>query len=860
VKGVGLILRLINLRHFRQRKMRTALTAGGIAAGVALLFSISVINGTLVSSARASVRDLAGSAEIEVASADTTGLPEQDVELIEGVEGVRDAIPVLRATTKLTGGDGSRRILVLGVTPTFSNLFPSGSDRPAIEFKGGVGAGDGLVLSASLARELDAPIGTKVAVEGPSGPTLLTVTGTVAGGPISLLNGGDLGAMLLPAAQNAFGREGRVDSIYVVADKDPDIADLSRRLDEALGGAAIVGPPGERGRGFDETFGALSTLTSLAGLVALFVAMFVVYNTMSMSLAERRREISMLQTFGATTKQVALAFLSEAATLGIISAAVGILLGALLAAVLVGPAATQYGILPLTAVGGINVTTTEIVVAGVGGVLVAVMGAVIPALRVLDVAPVESLRPEASYEWAGARRSKASRSLRAPAAVAALVTALALLALFARSPQVKPLAIAGLLSGLSGITLLLPSIVPPAIGSLRGVTERLLGTVGRLAADALLKNPGRTTYTVGALVLTLGMVVSVGAALGSYEDQIGAQAEATFAAPLYVGSSTFTGLGSDQPLPQHLESDIESVPEVASAYPQRYVSIDIGGSQALLYAVPTLEAERAGAAERFAGSSEDEATLIEGLRAGGVVVSDLTAKRHDVATGDSLEIPTPAGAKPFRVVGTFPDLPSFDSMYIDYDVYSGLWKDDKVDRFAVLLDPGVDTSTGASAVAAAVTASGSPAEVLTKDELIDRILEAIDGLFSIARGIQFAALLIAMLTIANTMFTTVFERRWESGLSRALGMGPRQLRRSVMVEAATIGVVGSVGAAALGLLLGLVMTRIMEVQFSWSIAFHAPWLLLVGSIAAGSLVSLLAGALPSRIATGTPIIEALRYE
>lgn len=858
--GLALVLSSVNLRHFRRRKMRTALTAGGIAAGVALVFSISVINGTLLSSARASVRDLAGAAELEVASADTTGLPGRDVQLVAGVTGVEKAVPVLRVNTKLTGGDGSRRILVLGVTPQFSSLFPTGLDDDDLRFEGGVGDGDGLILSGSLAADLEAPIGTKVAVEGPSGPSLLTVTGTVSGGPVSLLNGGDLGAMFLPAAQRAFGREDRVDSIYVVTSPQADLTALSREIDERLGGAAIVGPPGERGRGFDETFGALSTLTSLAGLVALFVAMFVVYNTMSMSLAERRREISMLQTFGATTKQVAGAFLAEAALLGAVSATVGIALGALLAAVLVAPAATQYSILPLTSVGGVSVTSGEVAVAGFGGLLVALLGALIPALRVLNVAPVESLRPEASYEWTSPRRTDRLRSFRLPLAVGALVTALGLLALFARSPQVKPLAIAGLLAGLSGITLLLPSVVPAAIRSLRVVTEKTLGTVGRLAADALLKNPGRTTYTVGALVLTLGMVVSVGAALGSYEDQVESQARATFAAPLYVGSSSFTGLGSDQPLSRDLEGDIEAVPEVASAYPQRYVSVDIDGSQALLYAVPTLEAEHAGAAERFAGAAEDEATLVEGLRAGGVVVSALTAKRHALETGGFLDIPTPTGARRFPVVGTFPDLASFDSMYIDYGTYRRYWKDDKVDRFAVLLRPGVDEITARTSLGAAVTRSGSPAEVLTKDALIDRILKAIRGLFSIARGIQVAALLIAILTIANTMFTTVFERRWESGLSRALGMGPRQLRRSVMIEAATIGVVGSVGAAVLGILLGYVMTRIMEVQFSWSIAFHAPWFLVVGSIVTGSLVSVAAGTLPSRIATRTPIIEALRYE
>ncbi|MEA2499815.1 MAG: putative transport system permease protein, partial [Actinomycetota bacterium] len=807
--GLGVVLRFVNLRHFRSHKMRTGLTAAGIAAGVALVFSISVINGTLISSARASVRDLAGAAEIEVAAADSTGLSTATVQTVEDVAGVERAIPVLRVTTKFTGAEGTRRALVLGVGPDFAQLFPGGLDPGELRVSGGVGSGGaGLVLSETLARRLGSPIGDIVAAETPGGAAPLTVTGTIGGGPVSTLNGGDLGVMLLPAAQSAFERRDRVDSVYVIVDPRADIGDVTRAIDETLKGAAIVGPPGERGRGFDDTFGALSTLTSLAGLVALFVAMFVVYNTMSMSLAERRREISMVQAFGAPPKAVAGAFLAEAALLGVLASAAGILLGGVLAKLLVGAAVTQYSILPLTSVGGLIVAPGQVAVAGVGGVAVALLGALLPALRVLHVAPIESLRPEASYEWVPADASR-RRSKRVPAAVAGLALSLVLLALFARSPQTKQLAIAGLLAGLTGVTLILPAVVPAAVRIVAPLIRRTLGTVGRLAVDALLKNPGRTTYTIGALVLTLGMVVSVGAALGSYEDEIETQAESTFAAPLFVGAESFTGLGSDQPLPGSFETAIESIDGVAAAYAQRYVSVDIEGQQALLYALPTIEAERAGNGERFAGASEDAETLIEGLAEGGVVVSRLTAKRHGLVNGGSFVIPTPVGERSFRVVGTFPDLASFDSMYIDRGTYRRFWEDDKADRFAVMLSPGSDEAKVTEGLRRAIAEAGIPAEVLTKQALIDRILSAIKGLFSIARGIQIAALLIAVLTIANTMFTAVFERRWESGLSRALGMSARQLRRSVVIEAALIGLIGSAGAALLGLILGYVMTQIM---------------------------------------------------
>jgi putative ABC transport system permease protein len=860
VKGTVVVLRYLNLRHFRRRRLRTALTAAGIAAGVALVFSISVINGTLLASARESIRDLAGDAEIEVASADATGLSEAAIADVRSVEGVEDAIPVLRVSTEVTGTDGNVRLLVIGVTPSFRDLFRGDEDAADLRVEGGAGSGaDGLILAEATAGRIDAPIGTIVAAVAPSGPAALTVTGTVEGGRISSLNGGAIGVMYLPAAQEAFERPGRVDSIYVVVAPDADLTAVAGDIERRLGGGAIVGPPGTRGRGFDETFGALSTLTSLAGIVALFVAMFVVYNTMSMSLAERRREISMVQAFGATRRHVAGAFLAEAGLIGVLASTMGLVLGGALAQILVGPAATQYSILPLTSVGSIAVTPAQIVIAGVGGVVVAILGALLPALSVFRVAPVESLRPEANYEWSSAR-SRRVRAARLPVAAGTLVLALVLLGLFARTPQVKPLAIAGLLAGLIGVTLALPALVPRVGTLLQPLVVRSFGTLGRIASDALLKNPGRTTYTVGALVLTLGMVVSVGAALGSYEDEVETQAESSFATPLFVGSSSFTGLGSDQPLDADLERGIESVDGVESAFPQRYVSVDIEGQQALLYAVPTLEAQAAGSGERFVGASENEERLVDGLVDGGIVISRLTAKRHGLATGASLEIPTPSGAHSFPVVGVFPDLASFDSMFIDHATYLRFWKDDKVDRYAVVVEPGADVGATADRLKDLIAQTGAPADVLTKRELIDTILSAIRGLFSIARGIQIAALLIAILTIANTMFTGVLERRWESGLSRALGMSAAQLRASILLEAGLIGLLGSLGAVLLGLVLGFVMTQIMEAQFSWSVSFHVPWLLSLLAIVTGASVSVIAGSLPSRSATRIPIIEALRYE
>jgi len=850
-------MRRLNLRHLWGHKLRTLLTLSGIAAGVALVFSIQVINATLLSSLRSSARDLAGAAELELSASDTTGFDSGILQEIEDVSGVDAAIPVLRSTSRLTGGDATQRALIVGVTSDFGRLFPSETTVDA-DLRGDLGSGDGLVLSEQLSESIGAPLDSVVAVTTPSGPKPLRVTGILEGGATRALNGGNVGVMLLDAAQSTFARGERVDSIYIVTDESADLESLEVALEAVVAGRGSVGAPGDRAAGFEDTFAALSTLTSLAGMVSLFVAMFVVYNTMNMALVERRRELAMSQAFGSSRRSLFIAFLGEAALLGLAASALGVATGFILARALVERSAEQYSLLPVTANGALVVSLGTVGLALAGGLAVSLAGAFFPARRILNVTPIEALRPDAAYEWAGRSRQGGGRSLIAGTAVVAV--GLGFLAAFALNDEYKILAVLGLFCGLAGLTLILPAIVGVAMRILRFPARRFFGTSGRLAIDALQKNPGRTTYTVGALVLTLSMAVSIGAALGSYEQQVETELQTNFAAPLYVGSDSFTGLGSDQPLAGSFDSAIESVEGVAFAYPQRYGAVEFEGEQALLYALPPAEARRAGGFPRVGSSETEEESLLRALEAGDIVISALMAENHALETGDVIELPTPTGSRSFGIAGVFPDLASFDSFYLDIDVYRSLWNDDKADRFAVLLEPGADAAVVQEGLSELVKAQGVPAEVTTKQGLIGEILETVKGLFSVARGIRLAALIIAALTIANTMFTAVFERRWESGLSRALGMGGRQLRSVVILEAAGIGLIGGAGAAGLGLLLGKVMTLIMETQFTWDIAYRIPWGLMIGACLGGIAIAALAGVLPGRLARRTPIIHSLRYE
>ncbi|HEV2757220.1 MAG TPA: FtsX-like permease family protein [Actinomycetota bacterium] len=862
MKGLLAFVRRVNGRHLREKRLRTLLTIGGIAAGVALVTSITVINSTLLSSVREGIRSLAGAAEIEVAAADETGLPPGAVEKIEALNGVYDAVPVTRTTARLTGPAGESDVLVLGAGPDFLSLFPEGlGEAGRVSLEGGIGeSGRGLLLSEQVLERLGASMRDEVEAETPSGSVTLQVTGVVGGPGIGLLNGGDVGAMALPAAQEAFEKRGRVDSIYVIVGGGTSAAAVEPAIEEVMGGAAIVGPPGERGEAFERTLESIAALTSLAGAVSLFVALFVVYNTMSIALAERRRELSMALALGAKRSQLFAAFLAEAALLGSVASVAGTGGGILLARVLVGRSTEQFAAVGIRSTGPLAVEPWHVLLGLIAGIAVSLAGAFLPARRIMGVAPVEALRPEAGREWARNRAGALSPGATVAAGAVGVAVCVAGMALYIETGA-YPVSVVALAAGLGGITAVLPVAVPLGVRVLRPAFARAFGTTGRLAADGLEKNPGRTSVTVGSLVLTLGLVIGVGGAVQSFDHQFRDFAAHWYSQPLYVQTNSYSGgVESDQPLAGKFLEPLRQVEGVDNVLPFRYANLTVDGEQVIAYVHPTSGEAREDAVEGLSVGGVDSEPLVDALDRGEVVIARQMAERRELEPGDRVQVATPDGLQELVVGGLFNDLASFDSMYMSAETYRQKWGDDRADAFGIDPEPGVSVPELERRLEETVAREGIPAQVIRKEDQIENIAATVDQIFSIAEGIQLAALVVAFLTIVNTMFTAVLERRWEFGLQQAVGMGRRQLGRTVLLEAAGIGVVGGAGAVVLGAALGFLMLTSMNFLYAFDIPYRPPWELFLVSLAAGTAIAAASAVYPRRLATRLQIVECLRYE
>lgn len=857
----GAVFRLLNLRYARERPRRLLLTVGGLAVGIALVVSTLLVNATLRDAITASASGIAGDADLEVTSRSPAGLAADTPRRLASLPGVAEAVPLTRSVTQLESGQRTLRAPVLGVPRNFRKLFSAQVRSPGLS--NAMRRSTGVWLSQELAQDLDARPGQLVHLKTPRGGVRVRVGGIVDDAPFQAFNNGVFAMLSRSAADAYFDRRRRADFVFIKARHGVDVSELRRSAESALRYGALVGPPGSSAQAYQRTFDSIAQLSSAASLAALVVALLVVGNTMSMALVERRRVIATTLALGGRAREVIAAFLAEAVLLGTLAVPLGVAGGLLMAHLLVPVAVADFRFLPVTAGGGVHLTAPIVIAAFFLGTVVSLASSLVPARRIARMRPIEPLRltPSASYETTSDKHNQpAGRrwALRCGVALAVAAMLVAVASAWAASQWIE---VAAAVVGLLAAALLLPAGIRAAIRALVVVIGRgRRGTNWRLAAGGLAQQPGRTMTAVIALGIAGALVVAVGSAIDSFEKHIDSSASKWFGAPLYVDSDSYYGLRSDQSLPADLRAPLEAAAGVRGAYPWRYAAIDRSGQQLVIYALPIAEAAADGASDMFKQPGVQQAAMERDLAAGDVMVSRFTATRLGLARGDTIMLPTPKGSRAFTVAALFDDLVSFDSLYMEQSRYAQLWGDRTVDRFAIMPQRGIPLGEVAQNLKRQIAREQVPAEVLTRDEVVDKTFALIRGTFSLARALQFVALLVAGLVVANIMLTSVLDRRWEFGLTRALGVTPMGLGIRVAAESLLIGFLGALAAVCIGALLGLLMVLSLNIEFAWAIGFAPKLTTLLVAVVVTVLVASLSGTYASWRAARVPLTHALRLD
>ncbi|MEW6245150.1 MAG: FtsX-like permease family protein [Nitrospirota bacterium] len=867
-------LLMLGRGHFFERPVRTLLTVAGVALGVSASVAVRTANVDVLKSFQDAVMTVAGSATLQVSGGEL-GLDETVITIVREHPDVTSASPVIEQGVRVAAGPHrGQSFVVLGLDLLEAAELKSfrvrseGTGERALH---SLLSATALFVGRRLAAELGLTQGSTLDILVGNRLRQITVKGVIEppSGPPSVWE--DLAVMDIAAAQMLFGMVGRLDRIDVVTAPTRPVDDVQAALQAIVPPSVVVQRPAQRSRQVEEMVRAFQLNLGVLSGVGLLVGMFLIYNTVSFAVAQRRREIGIFRALGMSERAVAGLFLAEAAAIGIVGGLLGGALGLALAKGLVSLLSRTVSDLYVSVVGtgdrtGIGMEAILGVLAEgalIGG-LVSMVGALGPSLDAGRTVPVLALAP-GGYE--------ASRQLRRRTLAGVGCAFLIASGLLAMPGPISGLPVFGYLSTLC-LLVGLSCLAPLLIQGVWAVTHRrrrddlsASGALRAIAADQTARSPGRNGVTVSALMIGLAIMVGVGIMVRSFRHTVEIWINETVIADLVLAPSLWlrgTQHGTlDKRLPREWGALVASVPGVAAVDAYRDLRIDIQGrSTALVSRDLRLHAERS----RYLFVSGDSAAILRRAAAkDGVILSEVLAGYLGVKQGDTLSLMTPSGEQRFPIMGVFYDYATDGGKVVmDQSLYRRLWRDDSVTVFPVYLEPGADLNTVRKAIAqklAGESAAYAPPALISNAELKREILDIFDRTFFLTYALEAIAVIIAVLGIVNTLLTSVLERQRELATLRAIGASEQQIHRLVLWEAGYLGVLGAALGLAGGILLSLLLIKVINKQsFGWTIQPILPMGVLVQAVVLAVAAALLAGYVPARWAGKQPIVEGLRYE
>jgi len=798
----------------------------------------------------------------EFGEAPTRGIDAALLDRVREVEGIGYAEPeVADDSIAVLDADGNR--IGPRAAPHIAVSVPQdlsrSSESSLVEFVGGrvPSAADEIAIDARTAEAEGLELGDPVRVTGAAGPREYAVAGIYDFFEGDSFFGASLVLLTLPEAQRLTGKEGRYDEISVGAAPGTTPGELADELAAALPDEVEVRTADEAAAeeiaDVESAFGFLrDSLLVFAG-IAIFVGAFLIFNTFSVTVAQRVREHAMLRTLGASARQVLGAVLGEAAIVGLLASALGILGGLgfveLVKALLRGVVGLD---LPSA---GIRIGPGLVAVAAGVGVGATVLSALVPAIRATRVAPLEALRESAGAQASGSRRRRLVRPIAATVVLGvALLSVLGGLFGDGGVDEALFLLALGLILLFVGLAMIGDRAVPPLASVIGWPLELLRGVTGRLARENAQRNPGRTATTAAALMIGVTLVVFVGVLASSLRASIDGFLDQQFAGDIAVRN-----VDGESPVPGAVAPELAGVEGVAaaSAFASARVRVDGIEVEPLIAGVdPTTIT----AVTRFEWDRGSDGVL-RLLDRGGAIVESRWADENGIDVGERLTVTGPGGDRiTVTVAGSVDDAGGLfvDGLAISRDALRdelGVVDDDTV---YVDFAPGADPAASRARVDEFLASRFPNLEARSQEELRDDWAGEVDALLALIYALLGLSVIVSIFGIVNTLSLTVLERTRELGMLRAIGASRSQVRRMIRYESVITALLGALTGTAIGL--GLAIATVDALAEAEGLVLAISTGLLAAVLAAALAIGVLAALGPARSASRLDVVEALTYE
>ncbi|MFW0795274.1 FtsX-like permease family protein [Gordonia sp. CPCC 205515] len=811
-------IRVLNLREIRTHRLRAITSLFVVMVASALLIAVLGIYGSLTDSVRQVNAAIAGTAQIEVASISDSGIDQGLAGEIRGeVPDTKAVVPLIRDSVVVN----DHSIALLGSDARVTAL--SGEMKQAAAQQGSSGVSqddlaDGIIVGAATGLHKDQQLTIN--------NVPVRVLSVIDGDQNAILNNGNFIFAYLDLAQRLSSQPGKLDSILIVTEPGADVAAVKSQVSKVVDGRAVVVDPGFRAKQAEVASSVTRDATLLVSLISLVIAGFLVFNTMNMAVASRRRSLAMMRALGARRGHLVGDLLGESAIFGLIGGAIGVPVGIL---------AGRWAVSSIPEVATDALTTSVSYhldwyapVIAIGACVLACVAATSLAARsVFAVSPVEAMSAgEAPDTAARARRS----------GMIALIVGAALLIgswFVATTVPGRPAIIAGAIYAV-GALLVCYAFTRPLVAAVVALARRLRGP-GQLAAVNTERAPRRAWATLMTVAVAVAVGMGTSGALDNLVSSISGSLDGLADPDFYVSSADSGGLPTGPALPTAIEGEVAKVPGVTQVVGLQWANVNVGEDAVL---VQGLEPESLAPFMKKA----NPAALQQVLAGDGILLSKVLARSLGVGVGDTLTVATPSGFKETIVRDTVNYVSIGSGTAAMSNALLSQWFDRPGDTYLqVTTDPAADQAQIRSqleAIAAANPSTGGrKVYVHSGAEALEATQAQAQQAGALTVAIQWIVAVAAAIALLNTLLLSVIERRRELGVLRAMGASRKFISRMVVAEAAAVAIVGSITGIILGGALHFLSNKILTATTSIDIHYSPrPSTLVFVAVACGLCV------------------------
>ena len=836
------------IRHFWQ----SALMVLGITLGVAVVVGIDMANESASRAFDLSTESIAGRAT-HYLSLGGSAIPDEVYANLRRA-GLEIPIAPIVSDYLLAPDLDNLTLQLLGVDPfaeaPFRSYLGEQSDAPIGGLTEFFVQPNSVLISENLAQRFDLSLGDQLELEYAGETKTVTIAGLLR--PSDSLSRRALDGMLLAdiaTAQELTGRIGTLDRVDIILPDDPV---AKTKLEAALPNGAQILPVTARSGTIEQMTAAFRLNLTALSLLALVVALFLIYNTMTFSVVQRRPLFGTLRSLGVTSGEVFRMVIAEALIIGVLGAGFGILLGILMGRGAVGLVSqTINDLFFVTTVQDVAIPINSLVKGGLMGVLATVLTAAFPAWEAASVPPRTALS-RANLE------SKAQKIVRWLGLAGALVIVAGGATLFIPTKNLI-ISFAGTFAVVFGFAMLTPITTIWLMALSSRITSRFFGVLGRMAPREVVNSISRTSVAVAALMVSISVTIGVSLMVGSFRFTVETWMSQILQGDVYI---SVPGTTLSQPLQAIRPEALALIESAEGVVRADFLQSTIVDSPQGPIVISANNNPNDGMEQLYLATDIPPENIWNEMQKGAIIISEPLYNRLDLPlNGGEITLYTPEGEQVFPVAGIYYDYASTQgNVIMSLDVYRSIWDDDEVDAVALTLADGVDEDAFVQALQTRL----APAQSLLvrpNQSLRRETLDIFDRTFAITGALQLMTTFVAFVGVLSAMLSLQLDKQRQLAILKAIGLTARQLWQLITLETGLMGAVAGILAMPTGYILAIILVFIINRRsFGWTLQMQIVPEPFVQALILSVLAAVLAGLYPAKRIIDRNTADAMRFD